>query len=214
MEKVFDELLRNSPQAEFNGLLADALFSNDPLRRARQDIFAEQQRKRWRNDDSARTDLRRHVTFTKHGGVWHFSVWRKSITGRKLTDIKADAAMPAVFANELAQLVTEILGDSLASGRWALCCPPKRRHLQRNFASVMGAIVARKLGVRWYEDVALCHTRQRIGARFELALLPAEPNLICVDDFVTTGSTFHAMNELLRENGKNVLFFSGVNNNR
>ena len=52
-----------------------------------------------------------------------------------------------------------------------------------------------------------------MNVEFDLGTLPAEPNLIVFDDFVTTGSTISSMYRLLEPLGKNLVFFVGINNN-
>ena len=68
------------------------------------------------------------------------------------------------------------------------------------------------LDIPFYEDVAFCHTKQRVNAVFELNILPKEPNIIVFDDFVTTGQTLLAMKKLLQGYSKNLFFVSPVNN--
>ena len=51
-----------------------------------------------------------------------------------------------------------------------------------------------------------------MNAVFELNVLPRETNVIVFDDFVTTGQTLAAMKHLLQPLGKNLVFFTGVNN--
>ena len=84
--------------------------------------------------------------------------------------------------------------------------------LTKNFASLISERIAAALGVPFYEDVALCHSKQRMNAVFTLNILPKERNLIVFDDFVTTGQTLHSMRVLLEDHGKNLVFFTGINN--
>jgi adenine/guanine phosphoribosyltransferase-like PRPP-binding protein len=51
-----------------------------------------------------------------------------------------------------------------------------------------------------------------VNAVFELNVLPKEPNVIVYDDFVTTGQTLAAMRRLLQPLGKNLVWFTNVNN--
>jgi predicted amidophosphoribosyltransferase len=43
-------------------------------------------------------------------------------------------------------------------------------------------------------------------------IVPKEQNIICFDDFVTTGQTLQAMKRALEPFKKNLLFLSGINN--
>ena len=72
--------------------------------------------------------------------------------------------------------------------------------------------MAAALGIPFYEDVAFCHSRQRMNAVFTLNVLPSEPNIIVFDDFVTTGQTLASMKRLLTNYGKNLVFFAAINN--
>ena len=163
-------------------------------RTASKDIFAEQKRHAWDKSVEARCDFSRKVRITRRGDVFFISLWQKSLYGRTLTDIKSDDSMVTFFAENVAPLIKEILGYTLANGDWCIVTTPKR------------------LGIPFYEDVAFCHSKKRIGAVFTLNVLPKENNCIVFDDFVTTGSTLKAMRTLLLENKKNCVFFTGINN--
>ena len=176
------------------------------------DIFAVEKRKAWDKSVEARCDFSRRVRLTKRGDVFFISIWQKTLYGRTLTDIKADDSMVNFFADNISPLIAEILGGDLQSGSWCIVTTPKRRHLVKNFATRISEDIARQLHIPFYEDVAFCHSKQRIGAVFSLNVLPKEPNCIVFDDFVTTGSTLKAMRTVLTEHGKNCIFFTGINN--
>ena len=180
------------------------------------DLFAEESRKGWHKPDTmeARCDLSiERLTMSPHASVPVVSIWKQSITGRKLTDIKADDSMVVYFADHLTPVIQRVLGNYLRDGHWAICATPKRRHLTQNFACRIAAEIGRRLQIPYYEDVAIAHSRQRVAVEFDLGVLPAEPNLIIFDDFVTTGSTIAAMKRLLDPLGKNLFFVVGINNN-
>ena len=120
--------------------------------------------------------------------------------------------MVAFFAESITPVVSETLGYHLADGSWAVCTSPKRRHREKNFATLISERIAASLGIPFYEDVALCHSKQRVNAVFELNNLPRESNIIVFDDFVTTGQTLAAMKRLLVSLGKNSVYFSAINN--
>lgn len=110
-------------------------------------------------------------------------------------------------------VLIDSLGGSLATGDWAIVTSPKRRHKVRNFASLISARLAELLGIPFYEDVAECHSKHRVGAVFTFgAQPPSERNIIVFDDFVTSGATMISMRELLMPLGKNLVFFTGINN--
>lgn len=178
------------------------------------DIFSVQNRRAWHEKDKAeaRCDFTRKVRLTRRGGVFFHSLWQKSVFGRTLTEIKSDGDMVAKFADETAELIQDILGTDLDKGGWAVVTSPKRRHLVQNFSTRVCERMAQELHIPFYEDVALCRNKQRVNAVYDLNVLPQEPNLICFDDFVTTGSTLGSMDRLLKPLGKNVIYFAGINN--
>lgn len=61
--------------------------------------------------------------------------------------IKADPEMVEIFASNVANLVGQILGNSLAHGDWCIVTSPKRRHKERNFASLISARLGSLLGI-------------------------------------------------------------------
>ena len=188
-------------------VLPDATASHDT-----KDIFAEDKRKAWDKSVEARCDFARKVRLTRRGDVFFISLWQKSLYGRTLTDIKADDAMVTFFADNISPLIQEILGYDLNAAQWCIVTTPKRRHLVKNFATRISEAIAEKLDIPFYEDVAHCQSKQRIGAVFTPNNIPPEPNCIVFDDFVTTGSTLKAMRNLLTEHHKNCIFFTGINN--
>ncbi len=176
------------------------------------DIFAVHQRKAWDKTTEARCDFTYNLRLTRRSEVNFISIWKKSLYGRTLTDIKGDPAMVGRFAESLAPVISETLGSNLGDGGWCIVTSPKRRHLERNFATMISEKIGELLGIPFYEDVAMCRTKQRMNAVFTLNYLPQEPNIIVFDDFVTTGQTLHSMKQLLQPLGKNLVFFSGINN--
>ena len=181
------------------------------------DLFAEKKRAAWKDvqQAEARCDFapnKVRISY-RNPAFGIISLWKKSVYGRTLTDIKADPDMVEKFAVGMNTLIRQILGDSLASGDWCIVTSPKRRHKERNFASLISARLADLLGIRFYEDLAECHSKHRVGAVFTFgAEPPKENNIIVFDDFVTTGATMISMRELLRPLGKNLVFFTGINN--
>lgn len=197
------------------GGFSDILHSIEAPRPVK-DIFAESgPRKAWHADSTelARCDLsEEHVHMFPKMGLRIIAVWKRTVKGPTLAEIKADDAMVPLFVHSLAPVIRSVLGANLPSGGFALITTPRRRHKERNFACMVAASLAQSLGISYYEDVAFARTKQRIGVDFTLGTLPPEPNLIVFDDFVTTGSTLGAMNRLLAPMGKNLLYFVGVDN--
>lgn len=181
------------------------------------DLFSPKKRAAWKDvqQAEARCDFapnKVRISY-RNPAFGIISLWKKSVYGRTLTDIKADQDMVEKFAVGMNTLIRQILGDSLASGDWCIVTSPKRRHKERNFASLISARLADLLGIRFYEDLAECHSKHRVGAVFTFGSEPPkENNIIVFDDFVTTGATMISMRELLRPLGKNLVFFTGINN--
>lgn len=180
------------------------------------DLFADGgPRKAWHAEhaDLARCDLsEEHVHMFPKVGVRVVAVWKRSVKGPTLSEIKANDDMVPLFANRIASVIRSVLGTNLPSGGFALVTTPRRRHKQRNFACMVTDSIARNLGLPYYEDVAIARTKQRVGVDFTLGYLPPENNLVIIDDFVTTGSTLSAMHRLLSPLGKNCIYFVGVDN--
>lgn len=181
------------------------------------DLFAEKKRAAWKDvqQAEARCDFAPNKVRISYRNPQFgiISLWKKSVYGRTLTDIKADPDMVEFFAVNVAKLVGQILGSSLSLGDWAIVTSPKRRHKERNFASLVSARLADLLGIPFYEDVAECHSKHRVGAVFTFgAEPPKERNIIVFDDFVTSGATMISMRELLLPLGKNLVFICAINN--
>ncbi len=181
------------------------------------DLFAEKKRAAWKDvqQTEARCDFAPNKVRISYRNPQFgiISLWKKSVYGRTLTDIKADPDMVEFFAVNVAKLVGQILGSSLSLGDWAIVTSPKRRHKERNFASLVSARLADLLGIPFYEDIAKCHSKHRVGAVFTFgAEPPKERNIIVFDDFVTSGATMISMRELLIPLGYNLVFFTGINN--
>ena len=176
------------------------------------DLFAEQKRKGWDKTVEARCDFTPRPRLTRRSGLYFLSYWQKSVYGRTLTEIKADDSMVPFFADTMKSFISEIIGPDLSKGSWCIITTPKRRHLVKNFATRISEQIAALLNIPFYEDVCSCRTKQRVEAIFDVNIVPKEQNIICFDDFVTTGQTLQAMLRALEPYNKNLLFFSGINN--
>lgn len=181
------------------------------------DLFAEKKRAAWKDvqQAEARCDFAPNKVRISYRNPQFgiISLWKKSLYGRTLTDIKSDPDMVEFFAANVAKLVGQILGCSLAGGDWCIVTSPKRRHKERNFASLISARLGSLLGIPFYEDIAECHSKHRVGAVFTFgAEPPKESNIIVFDDFVTTGATMISMRNLLMPLQKNLVFFTAISN--
>lgn len=209
MASPFDDILQDVPESV---ALASLLIETEKEATPQvKDLFAVQQRKSWDKSVEARCDFSYKLRITRRSDVNFISIWQKSIMGRTLSDIKSDPDMVGFFADSICPVISEMIGYNLSLGQWCVVTSPKRRHKEKNFATLISERIGQKLAIPFYEDVAFC-TKQRINAVFELNVLPVEPNIIVFDDFVTTGQTLAGMKKLLQPLGKNLVFFTGVNN--
>ena len=208
-----DEVLNDIEVPSLDVPDLDASFAADKSK----DLFAEKSRAAWKDvqQAEARCDFAPNKVRISYRNPQFgiISLWKKSVYGRPLTDIKADPDMIEKFAEGMNTLIRQILGNSLSTGDWCIVTSPKRRHKVRNFASLISDRLATLLGVNFYEDLAECHSKHRVGAVFTLSgEPPKERNIIVFDDFVTTGATMISMRELLQPLGYNLVFFTGINN--
>jgi hypothetical protein len=211
---ALDEMLNDIEVPSLEAPDLDASFTSSAQSK---DLFAEKKRAAWKESQQAeaRCDFAPNKVRISYRNPQFgiISLWKKSLYGRTLTDIKSDPDMVEKFAEGMNTLIRQILGHSLASGDWAIVTSPKRRHKVRNFASLISARLAELLGIPFYEDVAECHSKHRVGAVFTFgAQPPSERNIIVFDDFVTSGATMISMRDLLMPLGKNLVFFTGINN--
>ena len=210
---ALDELLNDIEVPSLTVPEIDASFAHDESK----DLFAEKKRAAWKDvqQAEARCDFapnKVRISY-RNPAFGIISLWKKSLYGRTLTDIKSDPDMIEKFAVGMNALIRQILGHSLASGDWCIVTSPKRRHKEHNFASLISARLAALLAVNFYEDLAECHSKHRVGAVFTLSgEPPKERNIIVFDDFVTTGATMISMKNLLEPLGYNLVFFTGINN--
>ena len=214
MDPSIDDLLNDIEVPSLDVPDLDASFT--PSAQSK-DLFAEKKRAAWKDvqQAEARCDFapnKVRISY-RNPSFGIISLWKKSVYGRTLTDIKADPDMVEFFAANVAKLVGQILGNSLAHGDWAIVTSPKRRHKERNFASLISARLGSLLGIPFYEDVAECRSKHRVGAVFTFGKEPPkERNIIVFDDFVTSGATMISMKNLLEPLGYNLVFFTGINN--
>ena len=214
LDPSIDDLLKDICVPSLDVPDLDASFASPAPAK---DLFAEKKRAAWKDvqQAEARCDFapnKVRISY-RNPAFGIISLWKKSVYGRTLTDIKSDPDMVGKFAEGMNTLVRQILGHSLATGDWAIVTSPKRRHKVRNFASLISARLAELLGIPFYEDVAECHSKHRVGAVFTFGKEPPkERNIIVFDDFVTSGATMISMRELLMPLQKNLVFFTGINN--
>ncbi len=187
-------------------------FSGGDSRRS-ENIFSESSRA-WSRDDKPvpRCDFTLRPKIV-HKPIPIISLFPRTVYGEKLTDIKADKSRVDFFASHLHQYLQLLLGGNINNGQWAIVAVPPRRHKVDNFGVAVAKRLAEMSGVVCHDDVAEAVNCHRVKPDFRMCNMPPEPNLIVVDDIVTTGSTLMAMREMLTTEGKNVLLIAGICNN-
>ena len=177
-----DELLADIelPKLECPDLsLSPSLAGKEPA-----DLFAEKKRAAWKDVQvaEARCDFApNRMRITNRGGVFFITLWKKSVYGRTLTDIKGDDAMVGYFADNIAPLIRSVLGSFLSSEDFAVVTTPKRRHKERNFASMICERIAELLGLQFFEDCANAPSKHRVGTVFTANNIPPHRNIRCFD---------------------------------
>ena len=194
--------------------LSDFLASFSPPSKEGGENLFERRREAWHEDNRAepRCDFAPDRFRLNARGLFFLSLWKRSVYGPTLSEIKQAPAMVDRFAEGVAPFIRDIVGHQLASGGWAIITPPPRRHMEGNFAQACAKGIAERLSIPFHPDVARARSRQRVNAVYDLVALPPEPNLIVFDDICTTGSTFMSMRRLLLPLGKNLVFFAAINN--
>ena len=198
---------------EVSDILADSFSSTKEEDDAEHNVFEDKGRKAWNSEKiQARCDMNYVLKISPRCGVTFISIWKKTLYGRLLSEIKEDDKMVNVFAACMSETIKNVIGDNLRSGEYCLVTAPRRRHVERNFATLVCVELAKLLNVCFYEDIVHCTQRRRMNARFSLSLVPKEPNIIVFDDIVTTGSTLASIKQAFEGLKKNLIFFTGINN--
>lgn len=185
-----------------------------PVVKGAPDLFGEKKHAAWHDKSSleARCDLKPCIRLTKRG-VFFISVWKKSLFGRTLVDLKSDHSMVDVFAQAISPVIKEVVGDNLDPRHFALICAPRRRHLEWNFGHATAQTVADTLKIPFFPDSCTARSKQRVNVEFDPANVPDQKNLIVYDDIVTTGQTLSSMKNLFQNHlNKNCIFFANINN--
>ena len=177
----------------------------------KKDIFAEHRQQSWKRNKLIRCDFKPHIHAVCRDTVWCMALWNISRQGRLLEEIKADGKEAVRFAETMAVLIRQWLG-ALDKEMWAVVTTPRRRHKEKNFATMVSEYLADIIDISFFPDVAVAKNKQRINPEFSLEYLPEQKNLLLVDDIITTGSTVKAMCNLLRSQNKTVLCIVGIDN--
>lgn len=116
-----------------------------------------------------------------------------------------------MFALKAKELITATIGLKQTKG-WCIITTPKRRHKEKNFASLVCEQLSQMLGIPFHEDVVEAKNRARIDPVFTLVKEVEEPNIIIYDDILTGGTTLYTTANLFPT--KNIFLVVGINNHR
>lgn len=116
-----------------------------------------------------------------------------------------------MFALKAKELITATIGLKQTEG-WCIITTPKRRHKEKNFASLVCEQLSNMLGIPFHDDVVEAKNRARIDPVFTLVKEVEEPNIIIYDDILTGGTTLYTTANLFPT--KNLFLVVGINNHR
>ena len=167
-------------------------------------------RRSWNKQEESRCDLKDCVSVHRRKDYTFFSLWKKTTTGRSLTEIKRDPEMIKLFADKSIRLIKEIVGLNSVEG-WCIITSPKRRNRMHNFSSKVCKAISSNIGFPFYDNLVFAKNRRRINPVFVLQDHVIEKNIILWDDIITTGSTIGAIRDLLKD--KNIITICAINNN-
>ncbi len=178
------------------------------------DTMQKEKRAGWHKAKTATDalcDMKPTTALHIHGGFATVTMYRRTNEGFPLDVIKGDETNVGIIGNQAATVLRQFLCLQ-SPADWCIVTTPKRRHKTHNFAALIAANIARRLGVTYVDDAIEARTRQRVNATFNLVAALPQKNVILFDDIVTTFSTITASRAVLT--GKNVFCLVAINNNR
>lgn len=155
-------------------------------------------------------DLTDHTEIHALRGYRYLHSFKTGTEGIPISEIKTEANVQ-LFAQKAEELIRSIIGIHTPQC-WAVTTTPKRRHKEKNFASMVCAELSRLLGIPFYDDAVEAKDRARIDPVFTLVKEIKEDNLIIYDDILTGGTTLYTTANLFPD--KNKLLVVGINNHR
>ena len=154
-------------------------------------------------------DLSDHLQLHKRDCFYYICSYHNTPKGIPISEVKTEPNVE-LFARKAEEIVRGMV-QLRDTNDWCIITTPKRRHKEKNFASMVATQLAKFLGIPFYDDTMEAHGRDRINPDFKLVKDIPESNVILYDDILTTGSTIRACVHLL--NGKNIVCVIGIDNN-
>lgn len=154
-------------------------------------------------------DLSDHLQLHKRDCFYYICSYHNTPTGIPISEVKTEPNVE-LFARKAEEIVRGMV-QLRDTKDWCIITTPKRRHKEKNFASMVATQLAKFLGIPFYDDTMEAKGRDRINPDFTLVKDIPESNVILYDDILTTGSTIRACVHLLTT--KNVVCVIGIDNN-
>ena len=154
-------------------------------------------------------DLSDHLQLHKRDCFYYICSYHNTPTGIPISEVKTEPNVE-LFARKAEEIVRGMV-QLRDTKDWCIITTPKRRHKEKNFASMVATQLAKLLGIPFYDDTMEAKGRDRINPDFKLVKDIPESNVILYDDILTTGSTIRACVHLLTD--KNVVCVIGIDNN-
>lgn len=154
-------------------------------------------------------DLTDHLQLHKRDCFYYICSYHNTPTGIPISEVKTEPNVE-LFARKAEEIVRGIV-QLRDTKDWCIITTPKRRHKEKNFASMVATQLAKFLGIPFHDDTMEAKGRDRINPDFKLVKDIPESNIILYDDILTTGSTIRACVHLLTD--KNVVCVIGIDNN-
>lgn len=155
-------------------------------------------------------DLTDHTELHALRGYRYLHSFKAGSEGIPISEIKTEANVQ-LFAEKAEDLIRSVIGIKNQTN-WAITTTPKRRHKEKNFASMVCEELSKRLSIPFYDDAIEAKNRMRVDPVFILKKDVKEDNLIIYDDILTGGTTLYTTANLFPD--KNKLLIVGINNHR
>ena len=154
-------------------------------------------------------DLSDHLQLHKRDCFYYICSYHNTPTGIPISEVNTEPNVE-LFARKAEEVVRGIV-QLRDTKDWCIITTPKRRHKEKNFASMVATQLAKLLKIPFHDDTMEAKGRDRINPDFTLVKDIPEHNVILYDDILTTGSTIRACVHLLAT--KNIVCVIGIDNN-